>query len=428
MNTKTTSRASSGSSPVRVNHSSATEVRKVIGIYNLHMQTRGGGEKLTLILAEHLSVNHDVWLFHSGELNLRSLEQSFAVDLSRIKLVPLKRPGLTWRAVAKLRGQRIPSFSLHHYSQLAKLKLDLFINVSYASSLVCPARQGIFLCLFPHELQETGDVKRLMRQTRRAITTWIERFMTGFDSQNWPKSYTRIIAISRYSADWIERRWGLPSEVVYPPCEDMGPPSEKEKIVLNVGRFAAPQNEMDGHHKAQEILLQTFREMKDAHRQGWELHFAGNIGPNKESEDFAARLSQEAEGLPVKFHFNASFNELREICRRAAIYWHATGVGYGAEEHPAKQEHFGITTVEAMSTGAVPVVKRSGGQMEIITDGVDGMFWDDVSALLGQTNALINAPDERMRMGQQAAMSSNRFNREAFVAGMDQVVTRLIGT
>src|SRR5688572_27072270 len=98
------------------------------------MQTRGGGERLTLVLAEHLSLNHDVLLFHAGELDLRALEQSFAVDLSRIKLISLKRAGLIWKAVAKLRGPRIPSFSLHHYSQLTKLKLDLFINASYASS------------------------------------------------------------------------------------------------------------------------------------------------------------------------------------------------------------------------------------------------------------------------------------------------------
>jgi len=403
-------------------------VRKTIGIYNLHMQARGGGERLTLVLAEHLSVNHDVLLFHSGELNLRVLERSFAVDLSRIKLISLNHAELIWKAVAKLHGQRIPSFSLHHYSLLTKLKLDLFINASYASSLACPARQGIFLCLFPHELRETSDVKRLMRQIRRVLTTWIEKSLTGFDAQNWPESYSRVIAISRYTANWIEQLWGLPSEVIYPPCEDMGPPLEKEKIILHVGRFAAPQNEIASHHKAQEILLQTFRDMKEAHRQGWELHFAGNIGPNKESGHFAARLTQDAQGLPVMFHFNASFTELRELYRRAALYWHATGIGFAPPDHPAKQEHFGITTVEAMSAGAVPIVKRSGGQVEIITNGVDGIFWDDVSELLDQTNALINAPDKRRLLGQAAVISSTRFRREVFSADMDQVITRLMGT
>ena len=392
------------------------------------MQTRGGGERLTLILAEHLSLHHDVWLFHLGALDPRALEQSFAVDLSRIKFLTLKPAGLIWKTVAKLRGQRIPSFSLHHYSQLSKLKLDLFINASYASSLTCPAPLGILLCLFPHELRETSNVKRLMRQTRKELNTWIEKSLTGFDAHNWPESYSKVIAISRYTANWIEQLWGVPSEVIYPPCEDMGPPVEKEKVILHAGRFAAPQNEIEGHHKSQETLLLTFRDMKEAHRQGWELHFAGNIGPGKASAQFATRLTQEAQELPVKFHFNASFAELRELYRRAAIYWHATGVGYSVEDHPAKQEHFGITTVEAMSAGAVPIVKRSGGQIEIITDGVDGVFWDQISELREQTQQLINTPDKRKRLGQQAAISSTRFSREAFLANMDQVVTRLIDT
>jgi hypothetical protein len=33
-----------------------------IGIYNLHMRAMGGGEKLTLALAEHLSQAHNVSL------------------------------------------------------------------------------------------------------------------------------------------------------------------------------------------------------------------------------------------------------------------------------------------------------------------------------------------------------------------------------
>src|SRR6185436_7801028 len=46
-----------------------------IGIYNLHMPTRGGGEKLSLVLAEHLSAHHNVRLFHCGELDVKSFEK-----------------------------------------------------------------------------------------------------------------------------------------------------------------------------------------------------------------------------------------------------------------------------------------------------------------------------------------------------------------
>ncbi|HYY93508.1 MAG TPA: hypothetical protein VE713_03250, partial [Pyrinomonadaceae bacterium] len=55
-----------------------------IGIYNLHMQARGGGEKRTLALAEHLSRSHRVWLFVKEPPDAASLESYFGVDLSRV--------------------------------------------------------------------------------------------------------------------------------------------------------------------------------------------------------------------------------------------------------------------------------------------------------------------------------------------------------
>lgn len=104
-----------------------------IGIYNLHMQAKGGGERLALVLAEHLSLSHNVWLFSAGPVDVASLEQFFGVDLSRVTVSPLKSGGPFLRAVAKVRGTRPPAFSLHHYLQLRKLNLDIFVNNSYAS-------------------------------------------------------------------------------------------------------------------------------------------------------------------------------------------------------------------------------------------------------------------------------------------------------
>ena len=117
---------------------------------------------------------------------------------------------------------------------------------------------------------------------------------------------------------------------------------------------------------------------------------------------------------------------MRDLYRRAAIYWHATGYGFPADDYPARQEHFGITTVEAMSAGAVPVVNGSGGQKEIVTHGVDGLCWDEPTELLSQTRRLVNDADLRGRLSRQAVLSSKRFGREAFNASVDGLVGRLL--
>jgi len=351
------------------------------------MQAMGGGEKLTLVLAEHLSLVHNVFLFSAEPLDVSSLEQFFDVDLSRVKVICLKSPGSLSRVLTKLSGSNV---SLHHERQLRAHELDLFINNSYGSGLRCPATRGIFMCMFPH------------------LAT--------------PVSYSTIVAISQYAADWIWKRWDRHSEVLYPPCDDMGPPSSKEKIILHVGRFIADSVADERHHKRQDLLLETFKGMTDLHEQGWELHFTGSLSADGKSRTFVDTLKRAAAGSPVFFHFNSAREELRNVYRRAAIYWHATGYGVDADEYPSKQEHFGISTVEAMSAGAVPVVYATGGQKEIVTDGVDGYWWADIDRLVNQTRILANDAALRSELGRQAVLSSKRFSRESFVANIDRLI------
>jgi glycosyltransferase involved in cell wall biosynthesis len=366
-------------------------MRSNIGIYNLHMRAMGGGEKLTLVLAEHLSLAHNVFLFSAEPLDVSSLEQFFDVDLSRVKVICLKTPGSFYRVLGRISGGNV---SLHHERQLRSLELDLFINNSYASALTCPTARGIFMCMFPH-----------------------------LPVNNSVNSYSTIVAISRYAADWVWKRWDRHSEVLYPPCDDMGPPPPaKEKIILHVGRFIADSIEDERHHKGQGLLLEIFKRMADLHKQGWELHFTGSLSPDAKSKTFAGTLMSAAEGLPVFFHFNAASNELRRLYRSAAIYWHATGYGFDADQYPSKQEHFGISTVEAMSAGAVPVVYATGGQKEIVTDEVDGYWWTDIDRLVNQTRRLTNDAALRSELGHEAVLSSKRFSRETFVANIDRLL------
>ena len=399
-------------------------MRCKIGIYNLHMKAMGGGEKLTLVLAEHLSSTHNVSLFAAEPLDIPSLEQFFGVDLSRITVTPLNSVGPFLRVAAKVPGLRGLALSLHYYGQLKKSGLDIFINNSYASRLKCPAAQGIFMCMFPHP---TADVfgENVARRLKTAIVYWIEKRLTE-SSGNPLDSYSKVVAISQYSADWVRRMWKRQSQIIYPPCDDMGPPSTKSNIILNVGRFIPEIDDDVRHDKRQEILLDAFKGMTDLHSEGWQLHFAGSVGSDKSSESFASRLMKQGAGVPVFFHFNAARDEMRDLYRRAAIYWHATGYGFDMHEYPAKQEHFGITTVEAMSAGAVPIVYSTGGQREIVTNAVDGLWWDDIDGLVLQTRRLVNDPSLRCDLSNQAIVSSKRFRREAFGANMDQLIAELL--
>ena len=73
--------------------------------------------------------------------------------------------------------------------------------------------------------------------------------------------------------------------------------------------------------------------------------------------------------LPVELKVNIPVSELQEMYRQAGIFWHFCGL---LQTEPALVEHFGMTTVEAMQNGCVPVVFDGGGQREIVEEGRSG--------------------------------------------------------
>jgi glycosyltransferase involved in cell wall biosynthesis len=79
------------------------------------------------------------------------------------------------------------------------------------------------------------------------------------------------------------------------------------------------------------------------------------------------------------------FRTLKDLYGRAKIFWSASGFGVNETKNPEKVEHFGITVVEAMSAGAVPVVYNAGGHKEIIKNGENGFLWNNIHELIKKT-------------------------------------------
>lgn len=399
-----------------------------IGLYNLYMIARGGGEKRTLVLADHLSRKHNVSLLVKEPLDLPALENYFEVDLRRIKVVVMEQTDFLSRRLAAAhhpRAARLQALTdeLRQLRQIKSLKLDLFINNSHASQLACPAPRGVYMCMFPHEPPQSPN-KTLSYWLYNSLMSQAEKRALG-----WPRlaaldSYSVITANSLYTSRWIEQMWGRRNKIIFSACDHLGLATHKEKIIVHAGRFAA--NTGVRLHKRQDVLLEVFKSLPDIHAAGWQLHFAGSTTPDERSRQFTAELVEAARGYPVFFHFDAPLFRLHDLYRKASLYWHATGYGLPADEHPAMQEHFGITTVEAMSAGAVPIVINTGGQREIVSHEVDGFRWDDLDGLVAHTQRLIADPPLLKRISRRAALSSARFSRAAFNASMDRIIEELL--
>lgn len=225
------------------------------------------------------------------------------------------------------------------------------------------------------------------------------------------KSYQRILTISKFSQKWITKYWGLRSEVLYPPVSvaKFSPSKQKKNWIVHVGRFF-----VTGHCKKQLDLVKVFRRLVDEKGlTDWELHFVGSVHEGKKHQEYFDQVKYFAEGYPVQFHLDAPFSELKSVLSQSKIYWHATGLDENEEDNPILFEHFGITTVEAMASGCVPVVIEAGGQKEIVTSE-SGFTWKTRDELLEKTLLLTNDQELLEKLSEGAVKRSAYFSRARF--------------
>ena len=234
-------------------------------------------------------------------------------------------------------------------------------------------------------------------------------------------SYDLIFANSLFTQEWIWRYWHRKSEVLYPPVElDMFRPLPKRAQILTVGRFFA-----GSHNKKHLAMVRAFRELVDGELEGWEFHLAGGLTPGVAHQNYLERVQKAAQGYPIFIHTDVPFAELVRLYGESAIYWHASGYGERVEKNPILFEHFGITTVEAMAAGCVPVVIGKAGQKEIVQRGVNGYLWDSLEELKRYTLDLIADPEARGRLAERARVRSRAFGRDEFQRNLRGLLARL---
>lgn len=393
-----------------------------IAIFNPYFESLGGGEKVTAVMAARLSEKHQVSVLVKQPVDKVMVGKYFAVDLSKVEFTVMPKENLVVRLLAH-RYSKLPGrwkSMLYDYSGLVTLRRqnnDLFINNLYQSNLPSPAPKSIYMCMFPQKLVIKLDHPNAIRATYARLTDIMENHFLG-SREKAINSYTTITANSKYTAGWIKKYWDREATVVYPVCDDMGPPVPKKNIILSVGRFFADNG--SSHHKKHHELVKAFVKLD---RPDWELHLAGSAGPDHDTAKYLDMLTALAKGHDnIHVHANAPFKDLQRLYKEASIYWHATGLGYDALEFPENQEHFGITTVEAMTAGVVPVVINTAGQLEAVSDGVNGLLWSDIDQLITMTNRLIDNPEMMKKMSREAVKSSTLYNRESFLKVFDRLI------
>jgi glycosyltransferase involved in cell wall biosynthesis len=346
-----------------------------IAIYSPYLDTFGGGEKYMMTIAEVLAEGSRVDVCLDAHLN------GLGGDYLKSELA--KRFNLHLTGVNFIKAPLGGGSNILKRSVFLK-KYDLLFYLTDGSIFYPTAKKNILHIQSP-----------LIGQPARSI--WGKIKLKGWDL---------IIYNSLFTKENSHRNWPLKSEVIYPPVDVSNiRPLKKKKYILSVGRFFGYLKD-----KKHGLMIKSFKKIYNSEElKDWSLHLVGAAGEGDQS--YLQELKVMAKDLPINFYPNLGYDELTKLYGEASIYWHAAGF---AENDPTKMEHFGISTVEAMAGGCVPVVIGQGGQIEIVEDNKSGLLWQSLDELENLTLKVIRDNSLRQKMSEAAKVRAENFNKDKF--------------
>ncbi len=338
-------------------------------IYNPYLDTLGGGERYTSVFAKVLVNN------------------GYSVDLQ------WKDPG-----IKEILGNRF-GINLDGVSIVKDIRrgdgYDLCFWVSDGSIPILHARKNILHFQVP--FHGVGGKSLLNRMKLFRVN--------------------KIVCNSIFTKKIIDKEYGVESVVVYPPVDTLSiKPKRKENLIIFVGRFSQILQ-----NKGQDILIRTFKKMCDGGLTDWRLVLAG--GTEIGVGDYVEKLRKISLNYPIQIIESPDYKVLRDLYGTAKIFWSASGFGEKEDKNPEKAEHFGITVVEAMAGGAVPVIYAAGGHKEIVINEENGFLWNSTTNLIKKTQRLTTNSQLLHKMALSAVKSAGEYSETSFE---DNIISHIL--
>lgn len=331
-------------------------------IYSPYLDALGGGERYIMSVAELLLEKGSVDVFWDDQTIKPKLIDRFNLSLEN----------LTFQKNI---------FDKNSFTKYLILKdYDTLIYLSDGSFPYGFAKENIM------HIQTPLIFKGQTLQNKLKLATW-----------------QHVVCNSAFTKQSIDQSLGIHATVIYPPVPtDLFQSAQKQNVIISVGRFFGLK-----HGKKQEKMIEWFKKLYDAGQKDWQLWLIGSVF----SDDYYRSLEDKARDYPITLYRDISFTDLVALYAKAKIYWQAQGF---EETEPKYMEHFGMTTVEAMASGCVPVVIGNGGQTEIVENGKNGVLWNSEQELLLQTEKLMNDMSLWQSMSDNAKATSEKFSKMRF--------------
>ncbi len=317
-------------------------------VVHITLNARGGSERLAVSTINALSAaGYEVTLTTFEAPNLETIESAYGrVAVKNIKKV---------RTIDIFADQNGASSSGYDITINTHGDMLPFFKQSFSPS------NAVTYCHYPlawylAAINESNYSNMLESMKLRCMPAELHEKYIQSAQESYKKMMenSAVLTNSQYSRDAIFKTFGIDSTVLSPPVEveafrDACLDSKgRDDYVLVISRFH-PSKKIENA-----IILACL--LKQANI-GKGMNIVGNISPYEIGYYEYLRHTVQKYGLEdyVCFETNVELSRLFALMRQSKVYL-----------HPLPGEPFGISTVEAMSAGLVPVVPDTGGHCEFV--------------------------------------------------------------
>jgi glycosyltransferase involved in cell wall biosynthesis len=380
----------------------------------------GGGAMIALQMAEILGgdLGQEVWVAGYHSFPIEVLEKVHNVDL-RSAHVQVTSAG----SARLFRAAKSVPIKLSPYNLLLSRAFGAWVRSTIASvnpevvwfhddipKAALPALQGRPTYLYVHFPLAARTVRRTpdLANNRGGMERLNDSFMVALRDRivTTPQKagVTQVWVNSSVTQGAVQQLWGIPGRVVYPYIRQPSPPVDlrtKLPTLAAVGTFTRAK----GFH----VLIDGFAR---AGLAGWTLVLAGHSRESGYLHSLERRAGRLGVGQTVSFRPDLSPERLEKLLEETSVICNGSSF-----------EPLGLSLLEGMSRGAVPVTRRSassGGWTDVCRRGEVG-FGFESTAELSEVFRRLSRMD-RAAPAQRAIARSREFSRTAFRSTLQETI------
>ncbi|WP_414563513.1 MULTISPECIES: glycosyltransferase [unclassified Anabaena] len=368
---------------------------KKIAIYYPYFMG-GGAEAVGLWIIQALKDKYELTLFTLGDIEIEKLNSMYGTSISnddlKIKTI-------------------LPNFlAVFCYFMMVKNKDARMLFFHFLIRIFKENSQKYDLVMSAYNAMDMGKIGiQYIHWVKVLEGKDFHRKVSNFSQEQLTQNIS--IANSDCVAEAVKRHYGVNAKVVYPPVV-LDPPNipwvEKENAFICSGRIVQPKQP----HKVIKIL-QLVRE------QGFDikLYITGGGGGIYEWQytNLIKKLVAENSSW-ITLYDNLPYQEYIKVLAKCKY-----GIHY-------KKEPFGISIAEMVKAGAIPFVRNEGGQVEIVGQDNEELFFDTEAEAVEKIIDVLKDAGIQNQLIQSLNTQKYLFSTQKFMSEMNDVVSTYFDT